>query len=156
MALIIVTMTMLLVTAVGAALVLTTSSDALISANFRESQQARYAADAAAEWVLVDLAAVVDDWPTLLNTSVKSWFVDGVASGWRALPDGSHIDLGAIVLQNESWQPYAYGLVEGPLAPAGYGAPAIIVLRCCIRISGFGAPRRGQRSHRGAGPTRSS
>ena len=117
MALVIVILTMLLVMAVGAALILTTSSEVSIAANFLESRQALYAADAAAEWALVDLAAVVDDWPTLLNTAVTSSFVDGAPSGWRALPDGSLFDLGSMVQQNLPWKPYAYGRLEDLLPP---------------------------------------
>jgi len=118
MALIIVILTMLLVMAVGAALILTTSSEVLIAANFRESQQALYAAEAAAEWALADLTAVVDDWPTVLNTTVTSWFVDGPPNGWRALADGSRFDLGALVQQNALWKPYAFGRVDDLAAPA--------------------------------------
>src|SRR4051812_16081109 len=118
MALIIVILTMLLVMAVGAAVILTTSSEVLIAANFRESRQALYAADAAAEWALVDLASVVDDWPTLLNGAVTSSFVDGPPNGWRALPDGSLFDLGALVQQNAPWMPYAFGRLDDLLSPA--------------------------------------
>jgi len=117
MALIIVILTMLLVMAVGAALILTTSSEVLIAGNFLESRQTLYAADAAAEWALVDLAAVVDDWPTLLDTAVTSWFVDGPPNGWRALPDGSLFDLGALVQQNATWKPYAFGRLDDLLSP---------------------------------------
>jgi hypothetical protein len=117
MALVMVILTMLLVMAVGAALILTTSSEVLIAANFLESRQALYAADAAAEWALVDLTAVVDDWPTLLNTAVTSWFVDGPPNGWRALSDGSLFDLGALVQQNVPWKPYAFGRLDDLLPP---------------------------------------
>jgi len=123
MALVVVTMTLLLLLAVGGALALTTSSEVWIATNYRTSQQARYAAEAAAEWALLDLPAVADDWPALLATHVQSWFVDGVAAGRRALPDGSSIDLGSIVARNAAWQLYAYGPLRGLLAsPAGESA----------------------------------
>ena len=122
-ALVIVMMTMLLLTVLGAGLVLTTSAETLIAWNFRGSQQALYAADAAGEWALVDLAAVTPDWPTLLNGSARSWFVDGVAAGKRVLADGSLLDLTAVVQQNAGWRPYAYGPLKDllptppPLSP---------------------------------------
>ena len=117
MALVLVLMTMTLVMAIGAALVMTTSSESLISWHFRGSQEALYAAEAAGEWALVDLPAVAPDWPTLLQTNVSSWFVDGVASGKRLLADGSLVDLGAVVAENASWKPYAYGPLKDLLPP---------------------------------------
>lgn len=117
-ALVIVLMTMLLMTATTAALVLTTSSEALIAYNFRGSRQALYAAEAAAEWALVDLSATVPDWATLLNEAKMSWFVDGVASGTRLLADGSLLDIGSIVQLNVNWQLYAFGPLKDLLPPA--------------------------------------
>lgn len=124
MALVVVTMALLLMLAVGAALALTTSSEVLIAANYRTSQQARYAAEAAADWALLDLPAVVDDWPTLLTNHVKSWFVDGVAAGPRSLADGSLIDVGAVVARSVPWQLYAYGPLRGLLASPASGSAA--------------------------------
>ncbi len=64
-------MVMLLVSALGAALILVTSSETTIAANFRNSLGALYAADAAAEQALAEVAAVAD-WDQLLNGSVRS------------------------------------------------------------------------------------
>jgi hypothetical protein len=86
-------MATLLMSALGAALVLTTSSDALIAANFRSAQEGVYAADAALERALVDLGALTD-WNAILDGSASSAFVDGVASGVRILADGRSLDLG--------------------------------------------------------------
>jgi hypothetical protein len=130
MALVVVVLTMVLVMAAGAALVLTTSSEALIASNFKAGQQALYAADGAAEWALADLPAVAPDWPTLLNTTLKSWFVDGLAAGQRALADGSVIDLTSIVTERAAWKPYAFGPLKDllPPVPAGFEPSAFYVI----------------------------
>ena len=86
----------LLMSALGAALVLVSSSEAAIAANFRNSQEARYAAAAAAGQAVVDLTAAVD-WNRLLEGTVRSPFVDGPPFGRRSLSDGSTIDLEAVV-----------------------------------------------------------
>lgn len=127
-ALVFAVMTMLLLTAMGAALVLTTSAESMLSSGFRGSQQALYAADAASEWVLADLAAVVPDWPTLLTGSVRSPFVDGPAAGTRELPDGSVVNLSATMTRNPGWQPYAFGRLRDLLPPSDWPSPFYVVL----------------------------
>jgi len=91
-ALIVAMMAMLLMTALGVALVLTTSSETMIASNFRNSQEALYAADAVIERSMDDILTVAD-WNKLLDGSTQSAFVDGAPSGARSLPDGSTIDL---------------------------------------------------------------
>jgi Tfp pilus assembly protein PilX len=91
-ALIVAMMAMLLMTALGVALVLTTSSETMIASNFRNSQEALYAADAVVERAMDDILTVAD-WNKLLDGSTQSAFVDGPPSGTRNLPDGSTIDL---------------------------------------------------------------
>ena len=83
----------LLMSALGAALVLTTSSDALIAANFRTAQEGVYAADAALERAMADLGTLAD-WNAILDGSASSGFVDGAPGGVRTLADGSPLDLG--------------------------------------------------------------
>ena len=85
-------MAMLLLTALGVALVLTTSTETMVTANFRNSQEALYAADAVVERAMDDVLTVAD-WNNLLNGSTQSAFIDGSPSGTRMLPDGSTIDL---------------------------------------------------------------
>jgi PilX N-terminal len=89
-------MAMLLMVALGSALVLTTSSEGIIASNFRDSSEALYAADSALERTVADLSRV-SDWNTVLAGAVQSAFVDGAAGGTRVLADGSTIDLGQIV-----------------------------------------------------------
>jgi hypothetical protein len=91
-ALIVAMMAMLLMTALGVALVLTTSSETMIASNFRNGQEALYAADAVVERAMDDILTV-PDWNKLLDGSTQSAFVDGAPSGTRNLPDGSTIDL---------------------------------------------------------------
>jgi hypothetical protein len=91
-ALIVAMMAMLLMTALGVALVLTTSSETMIAGNFRNSQEALYAADAVVERAMDDILTV-PDWNKLLDGSTQSAFVDGAPSGVRTLPDGSTFDL---------------------------------------------------------------
>jgi hypothetical protein len=138
-AVIVALLAMLLMIAIGAALVLTTSSETMIAANFRASTEAFYAADAAIERAMVELNGIAD-WNAVLTGSRRSAFVDGPPSGMRTLADGSTVDLTAIVNQancgrvvacsaaemdavtierpwganNPRWQLFAYG----PLTPS--------------------------------------
>src|ERR1700704_4132940 len=91
-AMIVALMAMLLMSALGAALILTTSSETVISGNFRDGGEALYAADAALERSIDDLLTVAD-WNELLNGSARSAFIDGPPGGSRTLRDGSTIDL---------------------------------------------------------------
>jgi hypothetical protein len=92
MALIVALMALLLLSALGAALTLTTSTETLISANFRNAGEGLYAADAVVERTMDDLLTV-PDWDKLLDGSLQSGFIDGPPTGVRVLPDGSNIDL---------------------------------------------------------------
>ena len=86
-------MAMLLMTALGIALVMTTSSETIIAGNYRNAGEALYAADAVLERAMDDLLTV-PDWNSLLSGATQSAFIDGPPSGARALQDGSAIDLG--------------------------------------------------------------
>ncbi len=114
-----------------------------IAANFRNSQEARYAAGAAAERAVRDLASIAD-WSRLLDGTVRSTFVDGLPAGTRTLSDGSSLDLGELVnlanclkptpcgdaemdavtadrpwgVNNPRWQLFAHGWLRDVL-PAG-------------------------------------
>jgi hypothetical protein len=95
-ALLVAIMAMLLLTALGGALALTTSSETMIAANFRRSAEELYAADAGLGRVIDELRSV-PDWNAVRLGLVGSSFVDGPPSGLRILPDGSTIDLRQIV-----------------------------------------------------------
>ena len=91
-ALIIALMAMLLLTALGLALVLNTTTEGMIAGNYRGGQEALYAADAGVERVMDDLLTV-PDWNNILKGTVRSAFIDGSPSGTRTLPDGTTLDL---------------------------------------------------------------
>jgi hypothetical protein len=95
-ALIVALMAMLFMSAIGTALVLTTSVDSRITRNFRISTEALYAADAVLERAVDDLRAF-HDWSMVLSGAAQSAFVDGSPAGTRALADGRRIDLGELV-----------------------------------------------------------
>ena len=91
-ALIIVLLAMALMSALGVALVLATVAETHISASFRRSHEAVYAAEAGATRAIDDMRAVAD-WSALPSGTVLSSFVDGAAGGTRRLDDGTVLDL---------------------------------------------------------------
>jgi hypothetical protein len=91
-ALVVALMAILLLSALGLALVLSTTTESMIAGNFRFGQEAMYAADAGVERVMDDLLTV-PDWNNILKGNTRSAFVDGAPSGTRTLPDGTTIDL---------------------------------------------------------------
>ncbi len=90
-ALVIALLCMLLLTALGMALTMTTITEKRIASNYRFGVETIYAADAGVERVMQDLLTV-PDWNKILDGSTTSSFVDG-APGQRTLPDGSKMDL---------------------------------------------------------------
>lgn len=147
-ALVMALMAMLILVAVGAALALNTSVEALISSNFRGGLQALYAAEAAAEWAVPDLLAAAPDWPTLLDQSIVSPFVDGPPTGTRVLPDGTVVDLGAVVASNPTWRAYAFGALRDLMPPSNQPTAFYVVVlvaadagsaaRLNLRVEAFG------------------
>ena len=92
-ALIVALLSMLLLSALGIGLMMTTMSETLISANYRDGGEALYAADAGIERVMQDLLTI-PEWDTLLAAdNAKSSFTDGEEPGLRYLPDGSPLNL---------------------------------------------------------------
>jgi hypothetical protein len=91
--LIIALMATLLLSALGMGLVLTSMTETMITANYRDSGEAMYAADAGIERVMQDLLMMSDWNPILKGTAAaRSSFVDGTP-GERVLGDGSVVDL---------------------------------------------------------------
>ncbi len=142
MALLVALMAILLVMALGTALVLAASVESTITRNFRNSSGALYAADAGLERAVGDLNAIAD-WNAVLSGAASSAFADGTPTGVRTLPDGRLIDLAEVVnlancrqasrcsiaamdaatadrpwgSNNPRWQPFAWGPLSG-LLPA--------------------------------------
>jgi len=75
-ALIVSLMAMLLLSALGLALVMTSMTETKIAGNYTASQEAMYAADAGIERAMQDVLTVAD-WNAMLAGTVKSAFVDG-------------------------------------------------------------------------------
>jgi Tfp pilus assembly protein PilX len=98
MALIVALMAMALMTALGMALMLMSQTETLISANYRDSMEGQYAADAGIERVMDDVLTV-PDWNTLLastdglTSSVTSGFIGTAPSTPVTMPDGRTINL---------------------------------------------------------------
>ena len=74
-------MTMMMM-ALAVATLLAATTETLISAGFRQSREAVYAADGAAERVLDDLEST-SDWNAVLDGSMRSSFIDGASTGVR-------------------------------------------------------------------------
>jgi hypothetical protein len=145
-------MAVALLSSLGAGLLLTSSSEAIMAGHFREQRSAFYAAEAIVERALVD-AAAVPDWNTLIDGSTRSSFVDGPPAGTRTLEDGSVIDLAQVVnlancqkrsacaaadlsavtaqrpwgVNNPRWQLYAHGPLRAML-PGDIDSPWYVVV----------------------------
>jgi len=91
-ALIIALMAMMLLTALGAAVVMVANTETHIAGNYRNSQEALYAADAAVERVVQDLL-LVPRWNDILSGTAQSGFVDGAMTSSKTLPAGGHVTL---------------------------------------------------------------
>jgi hypothetical protein len=144
---------MLLMMALGTALVVATSAESMIAGNFRNAREGRHAAAAALERAISDLSTV-SDWNLLLGGALRSGFVDGPPSGVRILPDGSTLDFAQVVniancgrvttcsdsqmdaltddrpwgANNPRWQPYAYGPLREMLPSGTIDSPSYVVV----------------------------
>jgi len=151
-ALIVVLLAIMILSALGSGLVLTTSTESRIAVNFGASAEGLDAAEAIVELSLAEIVAV-PDWNQLLNGSVRSSFVDGAPVGSRQLTDGSAIDLSQVVNManceaptpctaadmdvattdrpwgpnNPRWQPYAHGRLSDVL-PGQIDSPFYVIL----------------------------
>jgi PilX N-terminal len=121
-ALIIALMAMMLLTALGAAVVMVSSTETAISSNYRNGQEALYAADAAVERVVQDLL-MIPRWNDILSGTSQSGFVDGSGTTQKMLPGGGVITLTSATNElqsvtdtqnlwganNPRWQLFAWG-----------------------------------------------
>ncbi len=138
-ALIIVLLSTMLLTALAVSLVLLTSSETLLTANYRNAHEALYAADAAAERVVQDLLAV-PQWNDLLGASnMQSSFTDGPMT--VTLVDGTRVDVARECarvqaetnalhiwgLNDPVWRVYAYGPMSNIL-PEGVPTDAYVMV----------------------------
>jgi hypothetical protein len=82
----------MLLTALGAATIMVSNTETMISGNYRNSQEALYAADAGIERVVQDLL-MIPRWNDILNSAngvagTRSAFIDGDADALKTLPVG--------------------------------------------------------------------
>src|SRR4026209_1099690 len=83
---------MLVMSAIGSALILSTISETLIAGNARGARDAFYAANAALERAMADLAETAD-WNQAVNGTVPSTLVDGLPKGTRTLAKRTDVEL---------------------------------------------------------------
>jgi len=129
-ALIIALMASMLLTALGIALVMVTNTETQITANFRNGQEALYAADAGVERVVQDLL-LVPRWNDILTGTMTSAFMDSTSTPY--LPGGGiqvNLTTATAQLQSETdsanlwgannpvWRLYAWGPVTNLLPNA--------------------------------------
>jgi hypothetical protein len=140
-ALVIALMAMLLLTALGAAVVMVTNTETSISANYKNSQEALYAADAAVERVVQDLL-MVPRWNDILDGTSQSAFVDGSMSASKSLPGGGVITLSTATVQlqsdsdavatwganNPQWRLFAWGPIADMLPGDAIDSPMYVAV----------------------------
>jgi hypothetical protein len=151
-ALVIALLTMVVMIAIGSALMLAAATESKITRNFRNGTEALYAADAVVEWAVSELRGA--DWNQLLAGGARSSFVDGDPNGIRLLADGKTIDLTRIRndlncrssgacsdamldeitaerpwgANNPRWQPFAWGDLDGLLPGGAIDSPFYVVV----------------------------
>src|SRR5918993_3808905 len=91
-ALIVALMSMMLLAALAAGVVMVSNTETMIAANHRNSQEAIYAADAVVEHVVQDLL-MVSRWNDVLGGTVQSSFIDGAMDTQKTLLGGGKIAL---------------------------------------------------------------
>lgn len=152
-ALVVALQTVAIVMALGAALVLVTTTESAIASNFRAGSEAFYAADAALERALADLRAS-PDWTGILAGRERASFTDGPPSGVRRLRDGTEVNLSSVInlanclkitecsdadlvaqtaerpwgANNPRWIAYGYGPLAAAAAPVVVGSPFYVVV----------------------------
>ena len=154
-ALIFALLAMTILMALGAALVVITSTETIVAGNFRDSRQAFYAAEAAAELAVAELRTR-PNWIEFVEGTERSGFVDGEPGGLRALPMDAPVDLTSIVnIANcntpapcggvPRWQLFACGPLRDVAPPGASDSPFYIVALISGGQTGIGgAPRHDQ------------
>jgi hypothetical protein len=139
-ALVVVLLSTILLTALVLSLVMVTSGETMLTANYRHSQETLYGADAAVERVVQDILTV-SQWNQLISNggNLQSSFTEGPTN--VTLPDGTSIDVmrerdslqaqtDAVAVwgqNNPRWQLYAYGPLSAIL-PDGVDSPVYVAV----------------------------
>jgi hypothetical protein len=152
-ALIVALMSLLLMSALGAALILTTTTETKIASNYTAAEEGLYSADAGVERSMQDLLTV-PDWNTILAGATTSAFIDGSSGGSRTLPGGGSLNLTQVVnmancgkldscsaadmtaitadrpwgANNPRWQLYAYSSMNDVIPTGTVNSPFYIVV----------------------------
>ena len=140
-ALIIALLAMMLLTALGAATIMVSRTETAIANNYRNSQEALYAADAAVERVIQDLL-MVPRWNDILGGTVQSGIIDGAETAQKALPGGGRITLTSATTQlqaatdaadlwganNPRWRLYAWGPLSELLPDETLDSPMYVAV----------------------------
>jgi hypothetical protein len=135
--------------ALGAALVLVTSTESTIAGNFRSSREAIYAAEAIAELAVAELRSSAN-WTSFVEGSALSRLVDGAPAGLRTMPIDAPVDLTAIrnvancgtrapCAAFPRWQLFAFGPLRELLPTAG-DSPFYVVALIARADDGPGGP----------------
>jgi hypothetical protein len=95
-ALILALMALMLLSAIGLALALITSTEIAVASNYRDAQAVLYGADAALERGVGDLLTEAD-WDAVLAGTARSTFSDGPPDGDRQIPGGGTINLAEVL-----------------------------------------------------------
>lgn len=153
LAMLVAMMAILIMTAFGTALILSSSSETTIAGHFMNALEGGYAADAMLARGLDDLLAM-GDWSPVTAGLVQSQWVDGPPTGARTLADGSSIDLSQVVnmancqrssacspgdiveatsdrpwgANNPEWKLYAYGPLTAVLTGAAVDSRLYVLL----------------------------
>lgn len=151
-ALVLVLLLLILMSALGLGLSLLVSTETLVAANSRESQQAFYLAEAAFARAASDLERMAD-WTPALRGDARSSFADGEPGGQRTLPSGETVDLAVEAnlascgkracteadltsvtadrpwgANNPRYRPFAYGSASDLLAEAAGDVPFYVLV----------------------------
>jgi hypothetical protein len=95
MALVVVVLATLLMSALGTGLMLNTAAETLVAGNFLTAYATQHAADAVLELAVAELAQA--PWNQALNGAAPSDFVDGLPLGERQLANGVNVNLTELV-----------------------------------------------------------
>jgi hypothetical protein len=143
---------LVLLSAIGSVLVLSATTDALISANAGASSEALAASRAVFARSVAELA-LAPDLTSVLSGAWPSQFLDGAPAGGRSGPDGTTVDLDEVLnaagcakrtacssadldavsprrpwgTRNPRWRLFSYGQLDGATATGARGAPLYVV-----------------------------
>jgi hypothetical protein len=150
MPLLIAMMALSVLTALAATLVLGTVTETAVASSYREGVETFYAAEAAVEFVIQDLAAV-PDWEGIVAGEEVSSFVDGPPLGVRRVGAvlfdlaAATDDVGAATRgydDEREYRIYANGRLADMIPDAAAGSPYYVV----VWIAGIGATEIERRS----------